>query len=297
MEENKKGKGKQIIQTALNVGSPVASVLSLINPAFLSIPIIASVYNESCAYFDAKSVEKRLLQFQKKIEEQAITINELQESIDLLNEHSQYVFRNNIKHLCLSALPETTEPLIECLISYLMNEKQDMDEELCEIICSCNANDIELLKIIKQYMKHGDRIYHQQMIEKYQSDIREMQRRPQIVNQESTTMNKAYTPHKWYDRNIIYGENTIFWKDFTEFFKLTNIHDMGRILNEAGKNEDGFEVYDWAFLIRALLKMQSKGVVQLEFISSTGIISQNNIDRFHITLFGQNLLKHIKIDD
>ena len=288
MEENRKG--KQIIQTALNVGSPVASVLSVINPAFLSIPIIASVYNESCAYFDAKSVEKRLLQFQKKIEEQAITINALQESIDLLNEHSRYVFRNNFKHLCLSALPETTEPLIECLVSYLMNE------ELCEIICSCNANDIELLKIIKQYMKDGVRIYHQQMTEKYQSDIREMQKQPQIVNQENTTIKKAYTRHKWYDRNIIYGENTIFWKDFTEFFKLTNIQDMGRILNEAGKDEDGFEVYDWAFLIRALLKMQNKGVVQLEFISSTGIISQNNIDRFHVTLFGQNLLEHIRID-
>ncbi len=69
MEENIKSKGKQIIQTTLNVGSPVASVLSLINSAFLSIPIITSVYNELCAYFDSKSVEKRLLQFQKKIEE------------------------------------------------------------------------------------------------------------------------------------------------------------------------------------------------------------------------------------
>lgn len=56
-------------------------------------------------------------------------------------------------------------------------------------------------------------------------------------------------------------------------------------------------MYDWAFPIRALLKMQSKGVVQLEFISSSGIISQNNIDRFHITLFGQNLLEHIKVDE
>ena len=67
MEENKKGKGKQIIQTALNVGSPVASVLSLINPAFLSIPIIASVYNESCAYFEAKSVGKGYYNFRKKL--------------------------------------------------------------------------------------------------------------------------------------------------------------------------------------------------------------------------------------
>lgn len=66
------------------------------------------------------------------------------------------------------------------------------------------------------------------------------------------------------------------------------------VLNEAGRNEEGFEVYDWAFIIRALLKMQSRGVVQLEFISSSGIISQNNIDQFHITLFGQKLLEYIR---
>jgi hypothetical protein len=54
--------------------------------------------------------------------------------------------------------------------------------------------------------------------------------------------------------------NTIFWKDFTDFYGLTNISDMGRMLNETGRNEDGIEVYDWAFLIRSLLKMQSKGV-------------------------------------
>ncbi len=66
------------------------------------------------------------------------------------------------------------------------------------------------------------------------------------------------------------------------------------MLNEAGRNEEGFEVYDWAFIIRALLKMQSRGVVQLEFISSSGIISQNNIYQFHITLFGQKLLEYIR---
>lgn len=224
-------------------------------------------------FFDVKCVERRLSQFQKKIEEQKITINKLQNSIDLLNEHSQDVFRNNIKHLCLSALPETTDVLIDCLISYLMNEKQNMDEELCEIICSYNANDVELLRIIKQYMKEGERVYHQKMIDKYQNDVREMQMQLQIKHQESSTMKKVYTPHKWYDRNVIYGENTIFWQDFTGFYKLTNIYDMGRMLNEAGKNENDFDVYDWAFLIRSLFKMQSKGVLQLEFISSTGVIS------------------------
>ncbi len=103
-----------------------------------------------------------------------------------------------------------------------------MDEEICEIICSCNANDIELLRIIKQYMKEGAGVYHQQMMEKCKSDIEEMPRQPQTVYQEGTTMKKAYTPHKWYDRNVIYGENTIFWKDFTDYFRLTNIYDMGK---------------------------------------------------------------------
>ena len=46
-----------------------------------------------------------------------------------------------------------------------------------------------------------------------------------------------------------------------------------------------------------MLKFQSNGVVQLEFVSSLGTISQNNINRFHITLFGQKLLEYIEIDN
>ncbi|MCI8948800.1 MAG: hypothetical protein HFG49_02005 [Lachnospiraceae bacterium] len=111
-----------------------------------------------------------------------------------------------------------------------------------------------------------------------------------------TTIN-GYVPQKWYDRNVIYGSNTIFWKDFTKFCNLKNVHGMGIILNEAGMREDGVEVYEWAFLMRLLLKLQSKGVIQLEFISSLGTISQNNVDRFHVTLFGQNLLQHIKLNE
>lgn len=42
MEENMKGKGEHFVQTTLNIGSPVASVLSLINLAFLSISAFES---------------------------------------------------------------------------------------------------------------------------------------------------------------------------------------------------------------------------------------------------------------
>ena len=82
MKRVKKDKGREVIKKTLNVASPIASVLSLINPAFLAIPVVASVSNELCAYFDAKSVENRLLQLQKRIEEEAIAIEDLKEMVN-----------------------------------------------------------------------------------------------------------------------------------------------------------------------------------------------------------------------
>lgn len=285
---------KEIAKKSLNVASPVASALAILNPAFLAVPVIASVSNELCGYFDSKSVEKRLSELQKKIEEQLITIEEFRDRIDKLDEHSQYVFRNNVKHLCLSALPETTETLIGCLISYIMEEARDMDEEICEIICSCNANDIILLKLIKQYISEGTRTYYHEMCKKLTEEIAQEHNEVKIKD---INTKKTYVPQRWHDRNVIFGENTIFWKDFTNHFQLMNVTDMGLILNQPGKNENGEEVYNWTYLIRSMLKFQSNGVVQLEFVSSLGTISQNNINRFHITLFGQKLLEYIEIDN
>ena len=294
MKKMKKNKRKEVIQKTLNVASPIASVLSLINPAFLAIPVVASVSNELCAYFDAKSVENRLLQLQQRIEEDAIAIEDLKRMVNALNEHSQYVVRNNLKHLCLSALPETTDVLIRCLISYIKEDNRDMDEEICEIICSCNANDIELLQLIKQYIFEGPRDRHREMIKKGLDDAEEKE--DQTENS-SVGMGKAYHPIRWKDRNIIYGNDTIFWKDFTDYFQLQNVSDMGKILNLPGRSENGEETYAWAYMARSLLKFQSQGVVQLEFVSSLGTISQNNIDRFHITLFGQALLNYVEVEE
>lgn len=245
---------REYVQRILNIGSPVASSLSLINPALLAIPIIASVNNELCSYFDSRSIENRLREFQQVLDKQAISIDSLQEKIDQLDEHAKYVFRNDLKHLCLAALPETTESLIHGMIAYLMEENQDMNEEICEILCSCNANDICLLQMIKGYLSKGSRAHYQEMIVKAQDDIIEKKAQQYDVR-------KEYKPKKWYDRNIIHGKNTIFWSDFASFFGLVDVTDMGEILNTVLVNEDGEKVYDWYFLIRSLLKLQSKGEI------------------------------------
>ncbi len=193
-----------------------------------------------------------------------------------MNEHQIYVLRNNLKHLCISALPETVDAFIKALIDTIVGEKQEMSEEICEIIRQFNANDIELLKIIKDYLANGTRNAHKLKIEEHYEEQKK---------------NKTFQ-----DRNIIYSENTIMWNDFTEMCKL-NVNEMGRILNQAGIKEDGEEDMTWTYLIRSLLKMQGLGIVQTEYIATLGTISPNSIDRIHITLFGQEILKYIVMDE
>ena len=71
-----KEKAKKVAQHALNIASPIASTLSLLNPIFLAIPIVSSVANELFSYFDSKSVEHRLNCLQNEIEKESIPLEE-----------------------------------------------------------------------------------------------------------------------------------------------------------------------------------------------------------------------------
>lgn len=206
--ENIISEKRDLIKGTLNIASPVvsgiSSALSLVSPGFIAIPIVTSVINELCTFYDTKSVEKRLLEFERKINEAEIDIRDFREKIDYLSEHSRYVFRNNLKHLCLEALPETTDTLINCMISYLVGETQEMDEELCEIICA----DIKLMKYIKDYLTQGDRKHYNKMLDKAYSDFKEQQ------FSKNENGSKYYNRVGLVDRNIIYGTNTIFLERF-----------------------------------------------------------------------------------
>lgn len=70
-----------------------------------------------------------------------------------LDEHGTYVFRNNLKHLCLAALPETVHSLNGALIDFIMSEDREMSEEVCEIILQLNAKDINFLLLIKNHFE------------------------------------------------------------------------------------------------------------------------------------------------
>lgn len=275
--------GKKYIQRAINIASPVASALSLVNPAFLAIPVIASVSNELFAYFDSKSTEKRLLQLQNAIENAGVEIPKFAEQVSQLDEHSQYVVRNTVKHLCLSAQPEVTETLNKAIIDLIMNEPYGMPEHICEILQQCNADDIAFLRIIKRFQLNGDKsTYHQKLLE----------------------AQKDTKSGRMHDRSYFHGEqNTIFWGDFIKIFRLgEDVPDMSIFLNRKFTTKDSNgnfneEIIDFAYFAKSIIKLQNLGVLQCDFIPTIGTSSLNHIDRFHITFFGQKLLEYIDIEE
>lgn len=276
-------KRKKYVQRAINIASPVASALSLIHPAFLAIPVIASVSNELFSYFDSKSIEKRLLQLQNTVGSSGIEISEFSEQINLLDEHSQYVVRNAVKHLCLCAQPEVTEALNRAIVDLIMNEPYGMPEHVCEILQQCNADDITLLHHIKWFVLNGDKsTYRQKLI---------------------STRNDAKSGGM-HDRSYFYGEdNTIFWSDFIKMLHLEiTATDMSAFLNKrfTQKAPDGTleeDITEFAYIARSIVKLQNLGVLQCDFITTLGTISPNNIERFHITFFGQKLLEYISLEE
>lgn len=276
------------IRRGLNIASPMASVLSLLNPAFLAIPIISSVANELFSYFDNKNMEKRLHGLQDELEKKQISIDDFANHISRLEEHSQYVVRNNVKHLCLSAQPETTDALNKAIIDLIMNEPYGLPEYACEILQQCNSSDIILLKLIKNFLINGRKEqYHTEELKQAQSKTRA----------EPSDILTAFE-----DRNVSYGENTtIYWEDFAHMLHLdAEKYDLVTLLSvhfQAELGGDQFETDYFSCLARSIIKMQNLGVLQCEYYTTLRTISSGNIDCFHISLFGKKLLEYIELDE
>lgn len=107
------------------------------------------------------------------------------------------------------------------------------------------------------------------------------------------------------DRNIVHPNgNTIFWKDYISYVLNTQepiARDMGSLLNREliVKAEDGtqYKSMELSYLPRSIIKLQSLGVLQYDFITTLGTSSPTYIDRFHVTFFGQKVLEYVDIED
>ena len=117
-----------------------------------TLPVVGSAVIEVLNYFDAIYLEQRLSLIEDKLNELNV-LSPFIEQLKDLDEHRYYSFRNNLKFLLTSALPETVDVYIMALIDSIIGESHDMAEEVCEIMRQFNANDIKTLQILNDYIE------------------------------------------------------------------------------------------------------------------------------------------------
>ena len=104
------------------------------------------------------------------------------------------------------------------------------------------------------------------------------------------------------DRNIIHDNgNTIFWNEFSCFLRLPNNTGIDYLMNRRlnSNSLDGFviaeDIDEGKIIARAILKLNSLGVLETEHSTRPGTASAYDIDRFHITFFGRKILDYLDI--
>lgn len=275
----------------------ISGIISCINPIFSTVPLLTFAINRVIGLISEKDIIKRIRKLEIKLKEKLITPDQFKEKVGKLTEHSRYVVSNNLNNILLSCIPETVDLYIEVLIDLIMQQDNNNYEELCEIINKLNVNDIKLLKMIKQYQNNGIREYYNKSIE---SDKKMLEKNGEIKKQniridaESKKTNgiKKLRLTEFHDRNIRCENKTIFWLDFCKTFDLET-PEMGIALIYKAKEDDGSETMNWAYIVRSFVKLNNLGVIVSDYTTTVGTTSNLNIDRFHITLFGELILEYV----
>ena len=271
----------------INIG---AGILSSVNPAFSLIPLFIYAINWTFCLSSPEYIVKRLNKINEKLIKRKIDIEDFKNEILSLSEHNEYIVLNHLRNILLTAIPENVDIYIELLIDFIMKKEYDEKEPLCEIVNMLNKKDIQLLHMIKEYRSNGNR-------ENYDKNT-ERALKEKIENEEIDKNNR--TPKlglkkiNWVNRNVVIdSSNTIFWRDFEKYYEL-QAGEMGFILLGQTIDEEGNETKEWAYIGKSFIKLQNLGILELDYINTIGNINSLNVERFHITLFGDELLKYIR---
>lgn len=259
-------------QKLLNQVGSILSVYPTNNLFIKSIPVIISVFNELITFTDGQIVEERLQELENMIKEMQIDLKHFKEKVEHLEIHDQFVLRNNVKDLCLSALPETTEIRAMVIIEFVMGTQHELGEEICEIATQLNKNDMDVLFRIYD-------IVNDEAITK----------RRKTQAQEKIEKNKG---ERWKDRIFYVPEKTVLWADFLGQ-DTDDVPQFSDMIIQHWKTANGDEDYSFAMMCRALLKLQRLGVIDIDTQMLMGDSPINNIQQFHLTVFGDKLLEYV----
>lgn len=272
-----------------------ANVLSLIHPVFAGLTIITFVIKQIINYASADDIVKRINKIERQLNDKKIDMEEFKEKITNLTEHNMYVARNNLSNILLNCIPDTVDIYISIWIDLIMNDTNSTNEDLCEILSDLNKNDLLLLEMIKTFMKYGEKRYYisSEIIKRNRVE-KENKKNEEIREYNSKTKGIKKLDFKFSDRDIRIGNKTIFWKDFSKFYNI-KVGEMGYMILDKGINENGEKTMSWAYYVRSFIKLDRLGVLQLDYYSTLGTVNSLNIERFHITLFGEKLLEYVPL--
>jgi len=247
------------------------------------IPTVISVFNELIMFYDAREVEDRLSDLEAKVEELEIDCEQFIDSVNKLNYHDKYAFRNFLKAYCLGTLPEVTDAMIYALIDFAIDRKSGIREEVCEILKQFNAIDIECMRRIKTIV--NDEEITQKRRNEALAIIEEQKNKP------------------WKDNIIYIPGRTVIWDDFIGY-KESTINDEGSSIEWIPDvielmTERYFEVREdeemmFSQFPHSIMKLQSLGVLLIFNQVLRGDSPMFNISRFVLTNYGLKILDYIK---
>lgn len=284
---------QEVVSNAIDA---ISNLLSVFIPAFAGVPLIVFAVNRVYGIMCPDDIIKRIKKIEKKLMNDKISVDEFKKKLEKFTEHDKYLFLNNLNRILIECIPETLDAYISIFIDMVMKDKsRNKYEELCEIISQLNVNDFNTLSMIKDYLKSGTREkYNQKELEKKEDNLKILEENRKIEEDNKNNVEyKKLTKKRFYDRNIIIGERTVFWKDFMDAFDLETPEMVFLLLFETIDENDNKSI-DWAYITKSFIKLERLGIICLDNMSTLGTTNNMNIDRFHISLFGEMLLEYIK---
>lgn len=243
---------------------------------FSIIPVFGNAINEFVAFADAVILEHRL----KEIEDIMISIkseDELKRALQNLGERKYYEVRKNFKYAALDASPEILKTFVSVMVEAITCEDSTFSEDVCELLRQFNKHDIVLLNDVKKYI--GTDIY--------------VNDRNNYISQNSNNNGQIALGNMKMENRVMIYANTIKLTDFYNFINIKSIKVTESLNSGANLNLDLDKKEIIAMRYRSILKMQQLGIFQVEICNSLGMISLNNIESFHVTLFGETIIKYI----
>ena len=298
--DKKKATKIQNINDGISAGS---GIVALAVPEFSVIPLIVFGVNRILGFVSDDDIIKRLKKIEKQLQKKKISKSDFKDKISNLSDHKKYFSTSVLENIIKNCIPETVDIYISLFIDYIVQEKCEVEEELCEIISSLNKHDLDLIKYIKKYLKDGERLNYKRETKRLK-DVTRKNAELEIENKKIEEENKnnpgrisKITMPLFRDRSVILDEErTIFWNDFSVYCGLSSRISLNfTMLYECYNTIIDDEYSDWIFYGKSFIKLEKCGILQLDYKNTLGTLTNLDISRFHITILGLFLLEYIDI--